>query len=128
MRRVPRLTKNERAILEASVADGDRSSVHINKIIPDLGGGEHANDQMDRLVGRGLGEWTLKPSRSMPNRVSLGEIRVTHAGTEALRLDKPLRRVAAWLADGVPGLVWGLTIAVVGAATGAAVTAWITCN
>ena len=126
MRRAPRLTRNERKILEAALADSSRDHSHINGIIGDIGGTENANDQMLRLVGRGLAEWRLKPTRSLGDRVGVGHVRVTHVGQGALRLDTPLRRTAVWLLDGVPTLLWGVTIAVVSAAAGAIVTALLT--
>lgn len=126
MRRVPRLTRNERRILEAGLSDSNRNHTHLNSIITDLGGIESANDQMRRLVGRGLAEWRVKPERAMGDRVSTGHIRVTYDGQEALRLDRPLRRATVWLLDGVPSLLWGITIAAVSAAAGAVVTVLLT--
>ena len=126
MRRAPRLMRNERKILEAGARDSSRDQSHINGIISELGGIENANDQMSRLVGRGLAEWTLRPTRAIGDRVGLGHVRVTHAGQEALRLDTPLRRTTVWVLDGVPSLLWAITIAVESAAAGAVVTVLLT--
>lgn len=122
---MPRLTKNDRRFLEAGLADSDRNLSHVNKIIGEIGDVEIANDQMRGLVGRGLADWRLKPSRTL-NSVGAGHIRVTHAGREALRLDTPIRRTAVWLLDGLPNLLWTVMIAVVSAAAGAIVTVMIT--
>ena len=126
MRRAPRLTRSERKILEAGIADSSRDHSHTSEIISQLGGIENANDQMLRLVGRGLAEWTLKPTRALGDRVGVGHVRVTHAGQEALRLDTPLRRTTVWVLDGVPSFLWAITIAVVSAAAGAVVTVLLT--
>ena len=102
-------------------AERGRSYAHINAI---PGGTENVNDQMERLVARGLAAWRLKPSRSL-NSVGRGHIRVTHGGQEALRLDTPTRRFTVWMLEGIPTLLWGITIAAVSAAAGAVVGAWV---
>ena len=72
MKRVSKLTKNERAILEACIARGDHSRrfVHVDDIISDLGGDGDANDRIARLVEKGLAEWMVEPTPAMmKNRV-----------------------------------------------------------
>ena len=132
-RPVPRLTKNERAILEASeerMADRmeEDSSSRSRLVSALMAANANVVDQKIALVERGLAQWTVRPGSSSPDgEVSLeGEIRVTYAGLEALRRDTRPRRALRWLTGGIPRFLWGLFLAGAGAAIGAAVTAWLT--
>ena len=126
MRSVPRLTKTERAILEACNVDDYKLCVERVQALP--GGGEKGqlhHDVMENLTKRGLAEWRTTPGLNPPYRIRLGVVRPTHAGLEASRLDTPTRRFVAWFLGGIPRLLWSITIAVAAAATGAAITVWL---
>lgn len=126
MRGVPRLSKIERATLEACNVDDYDLCVKRVHALP--GGGEKGqlhHDVMESLTKRGLAEWRTAPALNPPYRVRLGVVRPTHAGLEALQFDTPSRRFAAWLFGGIPKLLWSIIIAVSAAATGAAITVWL---